>query len=103
MGMFDMMGKLNELKKNVEETKAQLSEIEIEGESGGGLVRVKGNAMRQISQIEIDDALISPERKEELEDLLVVAINRMLDKARIREEDELKKAAGGLIPPGLGF
>ncbi len=103
MGMFDMMGKLNELKKNVEETRAQLAQTEIEGEAGGGMVRVRGNAMRQISQVEIDDSLMTPDRKEELEDLLVVAINRMLDKARQREEEELKNAAGGLIPPGFGI
>ncbi len=103
MGMFDMMGKLNELRKNVEETKSRLADMRIEAESGRGLVSVQGNALRKLEKITIDETLLRSEKKEELEALLLDAVNEMLDRAREKEEVELKKAAGGLIPPGLGI
>ncbi len=103
MGMFDMMGKLNELRKNVEETKSRLTDTRIEAESGRGLVSVQGNALRKLEKITIDETLLRSEKKEELEALLLDAVNEMLDRAREKEEVELKKAAGGLIPPGLGI
>lgn len=101
--MFDMMGKLNELKKSVEQTRARLADIPVHAEAGHGLVQVHGNALREIQRIEIDDSLLQPAKKEELEDYLLTAANRMLQAAKEKEEAELKNAAGGLIPPGMGF
>ena len=103
MGMFDMMGKLNELRKNVEKTKARLADTLIEAESDRGLVRIRGNALRKVENIEIDDSLLRSGKKDELEALLLEAINQLLERAREKEETELRKAAGGLIPPGLGI
>ena len=68
-----------------------------------GLVRIRGNALRKVEKIEIDDSLLRSGKKDELEALLLEAINQLLERAREKEETELRKAAGGLIPPGLGI
>lgn len=101
MGMFDMMGMLNELKRNVAQTRALLAETPVHAGAGNGLVNVYGNALRELQRIEIDDSLLQPSKKEALEEYLLSAVNQMLHLAREKEESELKKAAGGLIPPGI--
>lgn len=101
--MFDMMGKLNELKEKVEATRKELESMPVHSEAGDGKVKVEATAARSIENIEIDDALLTANRREELQDLLAVALNRALSHAKETEEAELKKAAGGMLPPGLGL
>lgn len=101
--MFDMMGKLNEIKAKVEETRKNLENITVHGEAGDGQIKVEATAARTIDNIEIDEALLNSESKEELQDLIVVAVNRALEEGKEREESELKDAAGGMLPPGMGM
>lgn len=100
----DMMGKLGEMKKQVEATKARLATITVEGTSGRGMVTVKANGNREIKDIEINPELFHADR-EEVQDLLVLAVNDALLKAKNTEESEMKGAASGILPniPGLGF
>jgi len=63
-------------------------------------VNVYGNALRKQQRIEIDDILLQPSEKEALDEFLLNAVKQILLLAGEKEERELKKAAGGLIPPG---
>ncbi len=100
----DMMGKLGEMKKQVEATKARLATITVEGAAGRGMVKVKANGNREIKDIEINPELFHADR-EEVQDLLVLAVNDALSKAKNTEESEMKGAASGILPniPGLGL
>ncbi|MBL4625296.1 MAG: YbaB/EbfC family nucleoid-associated protein [Flavobacteriales bacterium] len=102
--MGDMMGKLNEMKKQVEETKARLGNITVEGTSAKGMIKVIANGNREIKDIEINPELFHADRKE-VQDLLVLAVNDALAKAKNTEEVEMKGAASGILPniPGLGL
>lgn len=102
MGLFDMMGKLNDLKKQVEETKRMLDDIPVELVFANGKVKITANASRKIEAISIDPGFYQSASKEEMESLLVKSINEILGKAREIEERELKKVAGGMLP-GLGL
>ena len=103
MGMFDMLGKLNEVKRAMEEIKARLETISVEGEAGEGNVKIIMNANRIVKSVSIADRLMVPERKEELEELLELAMNRAGEKAQNVSETEMKAAGQGLLPniPGL--
>jgi DNA-binding YbaB/EbfC family protein len=103
MGMFDMLGKLGELKKSMEAVKARLNNITVEGTSGNGNIAVTMTGNQEVKNVKIDASLLSPERKEELEELLAIAVNLATMNARNVSETEMKAAGKGLLPdiPGL--
>ncbi len=91
---------------NVQEelTKAQanLDTIEVEGASGGGLVKVRASAKGRIVGISIDDSLIVASEKQMLEDLIVAAFNDTRAKADAVSNQEMGKMTAGLpLPPGF--
>ena len=98
--MFDklfgnMQGKQEEMKKRLA---TEIVEAEIEN----GAIQIKANANREILDISIDPAKINPESREELEDLLVIAVNQVLEIAAEREAAEAQKMIEDMMPPGLG-
>lgn len=101
--MFDMLGKLNEVKKAMDEMKARLDSISVDGEAGEGSVKVTATGNKVIKSVSIADKLMQSDRKEELEELIELAVNRALDKAQNLSETEMKAAGKGILPniPGL--
>jgi nucleoid-associated protein EbfC len=93
----DMMGKLQEMKQKTEEVKAKLEKqfIKVEGAGGDIIVEINGN--RVIKQITVSPALQHGD-KEELEEQLVVAINKALEKAETLNDSEMKTVAGSMLP-----
>ena len=91
---------------NVQEelTKAQasLDTIEVEGVSGGGMVKVKATAKGRILGVSIDDSLMSIGEKVMLEDLVTAAFNDARAKADAVSGQEMGKMTSGLqLPPGF--
>ena len=79
-----------------------LDKIEVEGVSGGGLVKVRASAKGRIIGINIDDSLLAPSEKQMIEDLIAAAINDARAKADVAAADAMQKATGGLqMPPGF--
>jgi hypothetical protein len=92
--------------KNVQDelTKAQanLDKIEVEGVSGGGLVKVRATAKGRIIAVEIDPSLLQPSEKQMLEDLVAAAFNDARAKADAASSQEMGKMTSGLpLPPGF--
>ena len=91
---------------NVQEelTKAQanLETIEVEGASGGGLVKVRATAKGSIRGIDIDESLLKVSEKQILEDLIVAAFNDARAKADSASNSEMEKMTSGMpLPPGF--
>jgi len=101
--MDGMMAKLQEAQQKIEEAKASLNGILVEGESGGGKVKVTATANREIRSITIDDSLF--EDKEAMEDFLIIALNNALESAHEINEKTLAEAAQNGMPniPGFDF
>ena len=90
------------IQKQMTEAQAKLDTIEVEGASGGGLVKVKASAKGRIIGLEIDESLLAPSEKQMLEDLVVAAFNDARAKADAVSNDEMGKLKGGLpLPPGF--
>ena len=88
----------NELQK----VQDNLDTVEVEGQSGGGLVKVKASAKGRIISIAIDDSLVQVSEKQMLEDLLVAAFNDARAKADAASSTEMGKMTSGLpLPPGF--
>jgi DNA-binding YbaB/EbfC family protein len=101
--MFDIISKLGEVKKKMEEMKVRLGNIYLDAEAGEGRVKITVNGNRQIKSVLIDDSLMNPESREELQDLLEVAMNRALEKAEATNEAEMKAAGRDFLPGMPGF
>jgi DNA-binding YbaB/EbfC family protein len=84
------------------EAQAKLDSVEVEGVSGGGLVRIRATAKGRILGISIDDSLMLASEKQILEDLLAAAFNDAREKADAASNAELSSATAGLqLPPGF--
>jgi len=98
----DMMGKLQEMQQQTEKIKKRLDTISVEGEAENGLIKVVATANKKITSITIDDRLMSEGDKEQIEDLMMVAINKAIEKAENVSNAEMAGAAKGMLP-GFGM
>ncbi|MBR9833056.1 YbaB/EbfC family nucleoid-associated protein [Acidiluteibacter ferrifornacis] len=98
----DMMGKLQEMQQQTEKIKKRLDTISVEGEAENGLIKVVATANKKITSIAIDDRLMSEGDKEQIEDLMMVAINKAIEKAENVSNAEMAGAAKGMLP-GFGM
>ncbi len=99
--MNDMMSKLQEMQGAVEESKKRLENIYVKGESSDGRIRFILDGNRKVKEVTVADELLSPENKEELQDMLVVAFNKAMEDADHVHESEMKNTAFGMFP-GMG-
>ena len=99
--MMGMMGKLKETQEKVAATKKRLDTVLLDESSADGLVKVTITANRQIKEIKIDDSLL--EDREQLEDYLILTLNKAIEKATQVNETELAAVAKEGIPniPGM--
>ncbi|GET46821.1 MAG: YbaB/EbfC family nucleoid-associated protein [Capnocytophaga felis] len=99
--LMGMMGKLKETQQKIEETKQRLNHVLIDEVSPNGGIKVTVTANREIKSIEINEDLLSD--KEELEDYLVLTLNKAIEKATQINENELAAVAKQGMPniPGL--
>ena len=98
----NMMKQAQELQKKMQDAQEKLNSIEVEGVSGGGVVKVTATAKGEIKRIYLDESLLKPEDKEITEDLIVAAINDAKQKGEAKAQEEMKSVTGGLpLPPGM--
>lgn len=91
------MGKLQEMKKKADEIKDRLNDTVIKTEGAGGDIKVEITGSRKVRSIQISDALQHGDRQE-LQKQLMSAINKAIEEADKVNEEEMKKAASGMLP-----
>lgn len=103
--MKDMMGLMKQaqaMQTKMQEVQAEMERLEVEGQSGGGLVRVTLSAKGTMKGLVIDPSLMKAEEKEILEDLIVTAHEDARKKAERLMEEKMKSVTAGLpLPPGM--
>lgn len=99
--IMGMMGKLKETQQKVEATKKRLDTVTLEESLANGLIKVTITANRVVKDIAIDDSLLT--NKEELEDYLILTMNKAIEKATQINESEMAAVAKEGMPniPGL--
>lgn len=86
------------------EMQTKLDGIEVEGTSGGGIVKVRCTAKGRMLGVTIDESLLKPEEKQMLEDLVTAAFNDARDKADRVSNEQMKEMQGGMgLPPGFNL
>jgi nucleoid-associated protein EbfC len=90
------------IQKQMDQAQLVLDTIEVEGASGGGLVKVRATGKGRIISVSIDDSLIVPADKQMLEDLITAAFNDAREKADAASNAEMGKMTSGLpLPAGF--
>jgi DNA-binding YbaB/EbfC family protein len=100
--IFGMMKQAQELQSKMAELQAELETLEVEGTSGGGLVKVTLTGKGSMAKVSIDPSLVKPDEAEILEDLIVAAHNDAKQKAEKAMAEKMQAITAGLpLPPGL--
>lgn len=96
-----LMKQAQQMQENMKKMQEQLAQIEVEGQSGAGLVKVTMNCKKEVRRITIDPSLLADD-KDMLEDLLVAAFNDASRKADATAEEKMGGMTAGLpLPPGF--
>ena len=92
------------IQQQMGDMQVKLDSIEVEGQAGGGLVKVRASAKGRILSVSIDDSLMKPEEKNIVEDLVTAAFNDARDKADRVSEEQMKEMQSGMgLPPGFNL
>ena len=98
----DLMKMAQEAQNKLMQAQEDLDRVEVEGVSGGGLVRIKASAKGRIINVDIDESLLVASEKQMVEDLVAAAINDARAKADVAATEAMRGATGGLqLPPGF--
>ena len=99
----NMLKQAQQMQTRMAEMQAKLEAMEVEGQSGAGMVKVLLSGKGDLRRVAIDTSLMSADEKEVLEDLLVAAHADAKQKVEATMAEEMQKATAGLnIPGGLG-
>lgn len=100
--LMGMMKQAQELQARFQKMQEQMSEMEIGGQSGAGLVQVTLNGKGEMRRLKIDPSLMKPNEAEILEDLIIAAFQDAKAKVEAGMQSKMQELTGGLpLPPGL--
>src|SRR3546814_9835092 len=90
----EILGMAKNVQAELEKAQANLDQMEVEGVSGGGLVKVRAKAKGRIVAVDIDQSLLAPSEQQMLEDLVAAAFNEARKKADQVSQQEMSKTKG---------
>ncbi|HNX71441.1 YbaB/EbfC family nucleoid-associated protein [Rivihabitans pingtungensis] len=99
-GIAGLMKQAQQMQENMKKAQEQLATIEVEGQSGAGMVKVVMTCQHDIKRVSIDDSVMDD--KEMLEDLVAAAVNDAVRKVESTTQEKMSGFTAGLnLPPGL--
>ncbi len=102
--VFGMMKNLPKIREEMDKLQARLSQLQAEGDAGGGMVKIRVNGHMEVQACAISDEALKANDKELLEDLIAAATNQALKKVRqLVDEETSKMAAGFGLPAGMNL
>lgn len=100
-GMNDLLRQAQLMQNKMAKIQEEAGEREVEGTSGGGMVKVGCKGKLEITSISIDKEAVNSDDVEMLEDLVLTAVNDALRQAREMMEKEMSAVTGGMKLPGM--
>lgn len=101
-GIGDLMKQAQQMQSRMQEAQAEMANIEVQGESGAGMVKVTMNCRYEVKRVQIDSSLMQ-EDKEVLEDLLAAACNDTVRRVEKTQAEKMSDLTGGINLPFGGF
>ena len=100
-GIAGLMKQAQQMQDNLKKMQEQLAQVEVEGQSGAGLVKVLVTCRNEVKRVTIDPSLVGDD-KDMLEDLVVAAVNDALRRAEQTAQERMGSVTSGLpLPPGF--
>lgn len=100
-GLGNLMKQAQQMQENMKRAQEELGNIEVEGQSGAGLVKVVMTCRHDVRRVKIDDSLLGDD-KDMLEDLVAAAINDAVRKAESTAQEKMGGLMAGMpLPPGM--
>lgn len=104
MNIGKMMQQARKMQEKMQEMQAEMASLEVEGEAGGGMVKVVLSGDRVVRRVTIDPSLWDEQDKALLEDLTAAAVNSALQAVEAKMQERQKEMMGGLpLPPGFSL
>ena len=100
-GIGNLMKQAQEMQANMQKAQEELANLEVTGESGGGMVKITMTGKHEVRRVSIDDSLLADD-KDMLEDLVAAAINDAAHKVEATTQERMSGLTSGInLPPGM--
>jgi DNA-binding YbaB/EbfC family protein len=97
--MGNLMKQAQKMQEDMQKAQAEVANMEVEGQAGGGMVKVVMNGRHEIRKVELDDSLMQDD-KEMIEDLLAAAVNDAVRRVEQQTQEKMAGVTAGLSLPG---
>ena len=98
-----MLKQMQQLQSKMQEVQTELESSQVEGSSGGGMVKVVANGKNEIVSVVIDPEVVDKDDVEMLQDLIVAAVNQAREKVQEMQSEKMSGLTGGMNIPGLNL
>ena len=100
-GLGNLMKQAQKMQEDMQKAQEELKNLEVEGQAGGGMIKITMTGKYAVRRVQIDDSLLSDD-KDMLEDLIAAAINDASNKVEALTKDQMSDLTSGLnLPPGM--
>lgn len=100
-GMGNLMKQAQKMQENMQKMQEEIANLEVQGQSGGGMVSVQMNGQHEVKRIVIDDSLLGEDR-DMLEDMIAAAVNDAVHKVKQMSQEKMSSVTSGIpLPPGF--
>ena len=97
--MGNLMKQAQKMQEDMQKAQEEVANMEVEGQAGGGMVKVIMNGRHEIRKVSLDDSLMSDD-KEMVEDLLAAAVNDAVRRVEQQTQEKMSGITAGLNLPG---
>ena len=97
--MGNLMKQAQKMQEDMQKAQEEVANMEVEGQAGGGMVKVVMNGRHEIRKVSLDDSLMSDD-KEMIEDLLAAAVNDAVRRVEQQTQEKMSGITAGLNLPG---
>ena len=102
-GLGNMMKQAQKMQADMQKAQEEIANMEVEGQSGGGMVKVQMNGRHEVRRVELDDSLMQDD-KEMIEDLLAAAVNDAVRRIEQQSSEKMSGVTAGMnLPGGMKF
>lgn len=100
-GIGNLMKQAQAMQENMQKMQEEVAKMEVEGQAGGGMVKITMTGRHDVKRVQIDDSLLSDD-KDMLEDLIAAAVNDAVRQVEKTTQDKMSGLTGGMnLPPGF--
>jgi len=102
-GLGNMMKQAQKMQADMQKAQEEIANMEVQGQSGGGMVKVLMNGRHEVRRVELDDSLMEDD-KEMIEDLLAAAVNDAVRRIETTSSEKMSGVTSGMnLPGGMKF